>query len=594
MITSRRILASVGLLAAIGTLSQASPAEAANTAVIKLAPGVGGQQVNGNAKKNASPGNEQAVTTAVQANGKSYLVTLFMSGNIKNQNTTDNVNQCKCSSVELTAQGPKIVADQVQLTNNRGDRPCNHPAVTADEAGNVVWVEGDNRNNATNVSTYAGVLDATCNTVVAPNLRISDGNGNDGAPAITYVGNGLFQAGYLNNGQTTQAVGLKLANGKLTQLYDKEVVNPANIGRPQIVADFKSGQALLCAAKGDQRPPEDGVECALLDSATGNQLWKGVVAASNPSKKMYANQPSIARLDNGVFAIGHQWSNGGGKNDNNKGADTSEMLALKFTAGSNTPTQVANIAGANAYSTHAAICGGAYGADGQRVAAIMGAPASGNGQTVLQMFKFSSGTNAAGAKPALTTDLQADKWISGFYGDSGFMSNIYGQNPRQQGREFMSCIGDVANPGYHVANGFMADVSTFFVVPHTGRVPGDYKNALWLGLVPAKADAALPPEGPKDPADIPLGNVAPGSTPPAPGNPNAANPNNPSNPTNPGATAGTPNASTPNDNTGAPAQPASGCACSVPSTGSSADYAGGVALLGLGLVFASRRRRNEV
>jgi len=224
---------------------------------------------------------------------------------------------------------------------------------------------------------------------------------------------------------------------------------------------------------------------------------------------------------------------------------------------------------------------------------VMGAPASGNGQTVLQMFKFGTGTNAAAPKPALTTDLQADKWISGFYGDSGFMSNIYGQNPRQQGREFMSCIGDVANPGYHVANGFMADVATFFVVPHAGRVPGDYKNALWLGLVPAKSDSALPPEGPKDPADIPTGNVAPGSTPPAPGNPNASNPNNPDHPQNPGTNAGT----NTGDNTGTdnapPAQSASGCACSVPTTSSNANYAGGVALLGLGLIFASRRRRNE-
>lgn len=572
---TQRIFAVIGL-ASFGLLTQASHAEAASSAVIKMAPGIGGQTVNGTRKKNAGPGQEQGVAIAVKDAGKQYIVTVFMSSNIPGQNPNDNVNQLKCSSVELTPTGPVTRADQVQITDNRGDRPGNHPAIAADEAGHIVYLYGANKNNATNVSTYAGVLNTMCQ-VTTPDERISsNNNNNEGAPDVAYAGGGVFQGGYYSNGNNSaaRAVGLKITGSTLTRLYDKAIVAPSNIGRPAIVATA-GDRSLFCAAKGNNRPPEVGVECHWLEVTTGTSMSKSLVAASNPAQNIYYNQPSVAMLDNGNFVVQSQMSNGGGKNNNNKGSNTAHMYVV--TPSDTSIAKMSETIGATAYQNHSSLCAGAYGVGGKRHAAVLGMPSSGNGQPVLQMASYSA--DAAGADK-MAVDIQANKWIVGWYGDAGMMANIYGQNPGQQGRNFMKCIGDVPNPGYHVMGGFMADVETFFAVPHEGRINGDMKNAEWLTLVPGKSDNALPPEGPKDPGSIPPGNVAPSDSPAAPGNPNAPNPANPANPTNPAA-----------DGPGL-GQPA-GCACSVPSTSTSSNTGGAVALLGLGIVLAARRRRGE-
>ena len=106
-------------------LLQPGSAAADSAQVMRLAYGVGGPQ-----EKNGGAGHEQPTSVVVQKNGMSYLVTVYMSSNVSKD---DRPWQCKCSSVALDPkQGPVIVADQVQLTNYDGDRPCNHPMAATD------------------------------------------------------------------------------------------------------------------------------------------------------------------------------------------------------------------------------------------------------------------------------------------------------------------------------------------------------------------------------------------------------------------------------------------------------------------------------
>ncbi|MFS8067815.1 MAG: hypothetical protein ACMG6S_15745, partial [Byssovorax sp.] len=466
-------------------------AAADSAQVMRLAYGVGGPQA---AKGGA--GNEQPSSVVLQKNGMTYVVTVYMSSNVP---TGDRPWQCKCSSVALDPeQGPAVVADQVQLTNYDGDRPCNHP-MAATDGEHVVWTFGSDRNNQTNVSTYVGALDEMCKTEVAPKRVSENANNNEGAPDISYNGNGRFTAGYLstNTNDTSFALGLTLKSEggvvSLDKTYLKGIVTPSNIGRPAIVAATPE-RSLFCAAKGDNRPPEDGIECAWLEAGTGKVLWKQILAASQPALKKYMNQPSVAMLDYGRFAVNLQESNGDGKKTNTKGANTSHLYVIE--PSDSGFIEKAHKVGLGSYQTHAAICSGRYGVEGKRHVAIMGAPITGVGLPGIQMASYET-----------TTDLVADKanqWPIGYYGDSGHLANIYGQNPKTQGRDYLRCIGDVPNPGHGVAGGYMSNVETFFVAPHAGRVPGDPKNALFLSLIPGKTDKPVvvaPPEEVEPPVD---------------------------------------------------------------------------------------------
>lgn len=92
------------------------------------------------------------------------------------------------------------MADRVQLTRNGGNRPCNHPQAATD-GRRVVWVYGTSERRGGNTRTYVAAVDERCNPI-AERVRLSD---DDGAP--------------------------------------------------------RTARTLFCAARGDERPPEDGVAC---------------------------------------------------------------------------------------------------------------------------------------------------------------------------------------------------------------------------------------------------------------------------------------------------------------------------------------------
>jgi hypothetical protein len=548
-------------------LLQPGDAAADSAQVMRLAYGVGGPQ-----KEKGGAGNEQPTSVVVQKNGMTYVVTVYMSSNISDN---DRPWQCKCSSVAIDpTQGPTLVADQVQLTNYDGDRPCNHP-MAATDGKHVVWTFGSDKGNQANVSTYVGSVDEMCKTEAEPKRVSENNNNNEGAPDISYNGNGRFTAGYLstNNNDTSFALGLTLHDDAgtvtLEKNYLKGVVTPSNIGRPAIVAATPD-RSLFCASKGDNRPPEDGVECAWIDTSTGKVLWKQILAASQPNQKKYMNQPSVAMLDYGRFAVNLQESSGDGKKTNTKGANTSHLFVIE-------PSDAGYIekshkVGLGSYQTHAAICSGGYGVDGKRNIAIMAAPITGVGLPGIQMASYDS-----------NTDLVADKanqWPIGYYGDSGHIANIYGQNPHTQGRDFLRCIGDVPNPGHGLKGGYMSNVETFFVAPHAGRIPGDPKNALFLSLIPGKTDAPVKPEPPKEvtpPVDMST-SATTGSGDPSTGSGSG------------GAGAGGGNNEEPSGSF--PSTQPGSCSCSMPGTESSSipGSLGGLAALGLTIALISRRK----
>jgi len=450
-----------------------------------LSPGIGGPQ-----GEDGGPGNEQADTVWLKKGEDVYLVTVY-----QNSDTFGPYWQCKCNSVKLSpgAEAPEVVASDVELTHNYfvGERPCNHPRAATD-GDQIVWLYGSNFLTA-NTQTYAGVLNEKCETASPVPLRISaNANNNEGAPDIQYVGNGVFAAGYLSTGgqDISYARGLRLVGGGLVKDYLTGVVTPANIGRPTIAVSPGEDRALFCAARGDQRPPEMGVQCAWLDTNTGDVLWKTYLAESNPYANSYMNQPQAAVLGPGRFAVQLVESDGGHKkksDDDVKGSSSERLYVLD--ANDAGMTVRSELDGIGLYQSHPTICSGGYGLDGAAHIGVFDASLTGNGQPGLQLVSVD-------ATGAMAVDLGLDNWVVSPWGDAGHLQNLYGPNPNTQGRGFLRCRGDVPNPSFGIDGGFRPGVKSFFIAPHTGRRPGEPKNSLVLSLVPGEVAEPAPPEPP--------------------------------------------------------------------------------------------------
>lgn len=490
----------VALGALLGTAAPADAQERVKPQVIALAEGF---DVDGDGK-NMGPGNEQASTIYVNRGDRHYLVSVYMSSDVE-----ESYWQCKCSSVELTEAGPQIVANGVQLTYNEGGyRPCNRPRLAADDK-DIVLVYGSDVEDPDSTATYATGIDEMCGATL-PTIMVSNSPDNDsGAPVIAKVTEGKFIGGYHDNtgNDTAVAFGLSVVTNedgtyRLETSWRTDVVSPANVARPTVAVAEVGGVpiAMYCSSQGNERPPEDGVTCAALDPLTGDihPGTKQILMKSDKASKLYYNQPTVSALEFGRFALEVLESNGAGRKDNEKGSNKAHLLVVQASPESlliNHQERDLQFS----WQTHSSLCTGRYGVDGDMHMAVMGAPVTGVGQPKMNMVKYSSETG-------ITVDPNAE-WITAQYGDSGYLANMNGANPGNQGRDFLHCIGDVPNPGYVEPGGdtkdrFMPDAKTLFVMPVAGKKPGEPKNSMFLSLIPGESNKALAGDAPDDTGPI--------------------------------------------------------------------------------------------
>jgi len=511
-----KILSGVAVMAALVLIENVAAGQAT---VLELAPGIGGKpgkaqcynrDERDNECQNYGPGTEQSTVAQTVVNSQRYLVTVWMSSNVPNQNPNTNPWQLRCSSVRLDAQqGPVIEANGKLLTDPAqyvGNRPANHPKIDCNESGLCLIAFGSNTNNQATVKTYVAAVDTQCNLLNNPlaNKISNDNNNNEGAPDIDYIGGDKWVGSYLSttNNDRTVAVGLTLnaSTKNVTVNYRRTVVAPANIGRP---ACLKQGDGVLCCApQGNNRPPEDGMACTMLN-ASGQILWGGTEQDKDElviptTKKAYANQSDLVDLGNGQVALQAILSSGDGKdadNNNAKGSQTTRLMVLSVNTTGFTVARQHTLTTALVDQTHASLVGGAWGVSGEPAIALLTGSITGSGVAAATVFS------------ANTMKSIGSRRLSRYTIDSGYLANIYGQNPNTQGRDFVRGINNVPNPGFGVTGGFRPDVKTFLAVGLSGRKPyaeqsererTDKKNALFLSLVPAQTsvpqpDDVLPP-----------------------------------------------------------------------------------------------------
>jgi MYXO-CTERM domain-containing protein len=467
---------------------------------------VGPYNENLKGKDYAGPGFEQPVAAYYQDTaGHVYLTSIFMSSKVSNE---DRPWQLKCSTVRLS---PGIdlatVVTEKQITklgdpNNADERPANHPhMVHIPGTKQFLFAYGSDDNNG-NTQTYVQTVDHMCE-ITSDMVRISNNNNNNqGAPECSVNAcdglKCLVSCGYYdNNGQKTYMRFLNVSQTETPTVEKGElkvVVTPSDIGRPAVTTE--PDRTFVCAAKGDNRPPEDGVECTFLNATTGEILWKSYIAESEPNKDIYYNQPSVAKLAANMYAVSVVKSNGNGKKTNDKGTSQVYLKVVQVTdVGMQIMDQITEQGGypVSGESAHASICSGMYGigAAAKMHVGIMSASITGSGGPSVNMLSYDGQTKS------IKFDYKNDRLVVGYYGDSGFLANIYGQNPNTQGRDFPRCVGSVPNPSYGLDKGFMPKVKSFFVSLYAGKGEGDQKNGGWLSLVPAEVAEALPPEPPK-------------------------------------------------------------------------------------------------
>jgi MYXO-CTERM domain-containing protein len=442
--------------------------------------------------------------------------------------------QGKCAVVALHADAaPSVVVPPTQITDYNGDRPFNHPSMAATADGKYALVSfASTKDSLANTDQLVMVLDANGAKVADPINIDGDGaldgvlnkdrGGNHGGGSIVRVGND-FVAAFQHNGIESYVVGLTLAGTTVTQTWKTEIFRPTNIGRPECTATGPT-RALCCTAVGNNRPPEIGVGCAVLETTTGQLQKTAIVAPSDLEQRVFMNQATVAYLGNNTCAVGAVMSDGGGKTRGRKGGSTSMVysIACDTLAVLDRTDPIAKPVAP--FQRHAQITSSVFGADGVGHVAAIGCSSTGSGNAGLQMVSF----DAAGK---IAFDKQAGLLPVAPLCDTTYLANLGLRNPMVQGRDFIRHVGGVKNPGFGDPKGWMPEVSHFTVAAIPAVDPQDAKspaakNSLYLSFIPVgyKKGVTVTVGGTKPVDQIPTG-PSPGTSDPSDTPPNAGGPN---------------------------------------------------------------------
>jgi len=581
------ILGTLGAALLMAGTTAADAATPASFYYMKLASGEYGP-VNENGGQNDGPGVEQPTVTYIEDGEDVYVIVMWMQ-TYDEPNNNNVYWQGACSSIKLSKdQSPEIVVASKKISDVNAKRPWNHPAL-ASHGGYAILAWGDNGANG-NTRTYVAAYDKMCN-MMSDKVRVSNNNNNnDGGPNISFIdvmdGKPWFFVDYLSNGggndQTMAlAVSFDPATMELNREWITGVVDPCDIARQTHAvhrgsadASAPLGYTLHCAPQGDNRPAEDGVSCAYLNNMTGDIMWNDIIAPSDPQDNEYNTQPDVVWLGGNNFAV--QFSQSSGPQGNNNKGTTENLGIILNSVGPEGKQQTSAMPlSPGGYAFHSKVCAGEWGAPdmvsddghalGRRFIALMDSSPTGVGQAQMSFVGYNTVLNQFDVSNNRT-------WIPNpENADGGYLQNIYGANPNNQGRGFQRCLANVPNPAHMVSGGFKADAETLWVWPHAVRRSGDNKLSLDVGFIdgitPVEKQPAVPTDEPEDV------NVS---------DPQTGEPNNPD--------PGDDSITTPGDSSFSSAE----SSCSLSNVQGDDDNTGLLALgLGAALVLA-RRRREEV
>lgn len=246
---------------------------------------------------------------------------------------------------------------------------------------------------------------------------------------------------------------------------------------------------LTIGTEGDTQPPQDGISATIYDGDTLAMHSSTTIAAAEQTSlgTYYSTMSHAAQLAPDTFLVSYQQRNGRQRREG-KGGAMLVMGVLKANAIEGATWLVPPKAGLipSFGATHHGSCTTNYGDVTAVQPAAFLISASPNGGTAAEgtFVTYEAGAIKVGSTINLNTNI-----------DSGLLSNYYGENPGNQGKNSIYCA-TIENPGYHVKGAYRPDVKEFVVVPATSRVSDlegklAEKLALDVVLVPAVYDGTF-------------------------------------------------------------------------------------------------------
>lgn len=475
-------------------------------------------------------GVEQCNTTVAKQGTQSYLVTLCMGSYTDVPLLDGSIGeppgriQGLCSSVPLDPMLGPDTSRQVMkyVTDEVGDRRRNfhNPKITTIMGGSAVFVEyGYAPNNTNNTETMAKVISPTCDALSAPMLVKRQNNDNckanlNAAIVLSETANQVRMFQHVecngNGNDDSRSVGFTITNNNgqysLQQTFDVQTEPDVERLHPYSVPVKALGgeMMLTCGGAGNTNPPNKGARCYMVNAAAGVEnndrvVWRNYVQRRDGN--LYAHDPMPTIINdaagNPTNMVYMTWVeidlNGReGNGSREKGRTQVKGQIYSVSAAGLTPVSLPTYEVTTlADSSHPAFCTSKFGPNGETKAIMLQGSIVGS----LDGAGRASVLNYSAANRALALE---DEVVFARSIDTGWLSKFYGQNPNNQGRNYLTCTGDVPNPGFGVAGGFMPEVKSFIAVPGNGRIrdavtgQAQPKLALAMHLIPAEVPAAPP------------------------------------------------------------------------------------------------------
>lgn len=450
-----------------------------------------GKQVNTNDKLQAMMVAGELTTDGFEMGG-SYYVMPELSGGNRNRDAMKPGVACLDAEQGLFVVSANYAMDDHARTYAAAfqvARDPNSSDIVAFQMGTSAMVlESDNDNCSDR--DYQDVISRKTGVGYRVNLTGScNGNGADVA-WVTYFDINCI-AGYCG---VTPGPKAQVSQGQIERY------------RPQT---FQLGPDLFMSigTEGDTQPPRDGISATVFNGDTLTLLNSTKIADMivEPTGTYYSTMSHGAQLADNTFLVSYQTRNGlqrrGGK-----GGATLMLGVLKADATGASwlvPPAEGLIEGFGA--THHAAC-----------TARFGTPETAEPAGFFYTASITGGTSATGSFVTYTDGAIKVHPSIGLTSkiDSGLLSNYYGENPGNQGKNSLYCA-TIKNPGFRVPGAWRPDVEEFVVVPATARVPGSgagdgtggmaEKLGLDILMIPAVTDPTIDPELGSEPNEPSVG-----------------------------------------------------------------------------------------
>jgi MYXO-CTERM domain-containing protein len=322
--------------------------------------------------------------------------------------------------------------------------------------------------------------------------------GTRGPHTIQQVNENTFVVGMQYNNQAQEAYSITVTDDNSIHMnWLVRYSDTAQHCRPQVAIAPAARTGYIAAVEANQQPADIGIRVTEFDVATGRPLQSKIVVRSQPTQNRYVSEPVMGLMGDKLaltYGIGAQVRNGANNNNQNGHAGGKKIDAAVLLDKADLSVIGQPIVGVGQYGRHGSSFVTGYGPNADPALAVISGSSTGTGAGFIQMFPLKS-DGSLGIKDA------AKVYQVSPFSDVANVQTRGKRNPNNQGRGFITGLGNLPNPGFTTdptlaATNFMPEVKQLSFSTVTGYSGADamakgLKNSIWLSLVPAAWQSGL-------------------------------------------------------------------------------------------------------